>query len=227
MTKTAKYRKHYLDISTTFPSAVALKIFLGDNPKLSLKRNNLKGKKICEIGFGDGRDLNLFKFLSMNVYGVEPDSEVVKHTINKFEDLSFKPVLKVGSNVNTGFKKSFFDIVYASASIYYLPSEDYNINDALEESCRILKKGGTFFATFAREGSHVTKKAKKIDKNTLILEDIYYKLRKGQRYHIYNNKKEIKNDLTRNGFKSFFIGEYDIDWFGTRERLYIVGAKKI
>ena len=95
------------------------------------------------------------------------------------------------------------------------------------ESCKILKKGGLFFATFARAGSHVTKNAKKINKNTLILEDSYYKLRKGQRYHIYNSKKEVSSDLTKNGFKPFFIGEYDIDWFGTREKLYLVGAKKI
>ena len=44
------------------------------------------GKAICEVGFGDGRNLNLFGHLGMKVSGVEPDLEVVNFTQSKFKE---------------------------------------------------------------------------------------------------------------------------------------------
>ena len=78
------YRNHYLNIGKTYPSSFALKCFLGNNPELNLSRLDFSGKKICDIGFGDGRDLNLFLDLKMDVFGVEPDSTIVNHTKKKF-----------------------------------------------------------------------------------------------------------------------------------------------
>jgi len=75
--------------------------------------------------------------------------------------------------------------------------------------------------------NHTTVGAERVDKNTIILEDGFYKLRKGQRYHVYNNKEEIIEDLTRSGFKTCYIGDYDVDWFGTRKKWFLVTAKKV
>lgn len=216
------YRDHYLSISKTYPSVIALKFFLGNNPELNVKRSELIDKKICEIGFGDGRDLQLFLDLQMDVHGVEPDSTVVEHTQLKTPNSK----LRSGTNVSTGFENATFDYVYASASIYYLPSEKFTIHDALKEASRILKPKGLLCATFARADSHVTRGAEVVDKNTLILDDPFYGFRKGQRYHVYNNRAEIETDLLANGFKVLFIGDYDVDWFGTRETLFIVHASK-
>ena len=226
MTETTSYKKHYLGINQTFPSAIALKYFLGRNPKLRMHSEDLIGKKVCEIGFGDGRDLSLLNHLKMVVSGVEPDAEVVRHTLEKYQKEGLDFDLRTGTNMDTGFKSNFFDIVYASASIYYLPSEKFTINDSLREANRITKDAGWLFATFARYDSHVAKNAQVIDENTLILEDPYYGFRKGQRYHVYNNKLEIESDLVSNGFAPTYIGDYDVDWFGTRETLFLVAAQK-
>ena len=37
------------------------------------------GKKILDVGFGDGRDLLLFNDLGFSSYGVEVNKEVVEH----------------------------------------------------------------------------------------------------------------------------------------------------
>lgn len=227
MTQFEQYRKHYLDIDTTYPSVFALKVFLGNNPHLKNNKFSLKDKKICDIGFGDGRDLHLFHNLGMIVYGVEPDKEIVEHTRNKMFHEGSNVSLTVGTNVETGYQNSFFDIVYASGSIYYLPSEAFTIKDSLREANRILKFDGDLFVTFARSDSHVTQNAKSIDANTLILEDPYYNFRRGQRYHVYNNSHEIKNDLESSGFSVNYIADYDVDWFGTRETLFLCHAKKV
>jgi SAM-dependent methyltransferase len=224
MTQVDNYRHHYLNIITTYPSAFALKCFMGNNPYLKLDRSNLKEKTIIDIGFGDGRDLSFFKALGMQVSGVEPDNTVVEHTLKKLDHLKLN--LRCGTNMETGFSHGFFDYVYACSSIYYLPSDKHTIRDALKEANKILKENGVLFSTFARSDSHVTKNATVIDKNTLILEDPFYGFRKGQRYHVFNNIDEIKTDLKLCGFDPLFVGNYDVDWFGTRETLFLCYAKK-
>lgn len=226
MTQANNYREHYLQINDTYPSVFALKTFIGNNPYLKQDKSSLIGQKICDVGFGDGRDLNLFSDLGMSVFGVEPDQKVVEHTQNKMLKKGTNVSVKVGTNIATGYPDIFFDYVYASGSIYYLPSEDFTIIDALTEAYRILNTNGKFLATFARSDSHATKKAEKIDKNTLILKDSYYNFREGQRYHVYNEKEEIKKDLELSGFKLIYLGDYDVDWFGTRETLFLCYAIK-
>lgn len=226
MTKHNGYRKHYLSIDKTFPSVLALKMFMGNNPELKFEKSYLENKNICEIGFGDGRDLNLFDYLGMNVTGIEPDGSVVEYTKQKLSKNEMKVNVQVGSNMNTNLENQSQDFVYASASIYYLPSSEFTIMDALSEAHRILKRGGYFLASFARSDSHVTRDAVKVDKNTLILEDPFYKFRKGQRYHVYNTQDELKSDLVETGFSNIYIGDYDVDWFGTRETLFLCVCNK-
>ena len=102
MTKEKSYTKKYLSTNETFPSVISLKFFLGKNPKLNFKKTYWANKKICEIGFGDGRDLNLFSFLNMKVYGVEPNQEVVNHTKLKFLSNGISLNLKKGTNIIGG-----------------------------------------------------------------------------------------------------------------------------
>ena len=74
--------------------------------------------------------------------------------------------------------------------------------------------------------NHTTADAIKLDSNRLILEDPFYKFRKGQYYHVYNSQEELKTDLEIAGFKAIAITNYDVDWFGTRETLFLFVATK-
>ena len=99
-----QYISHYLKTTNTFPCAFALKCFLGNNPYWQPKQSNFLAKKICDIGFGDGRDLNLFLYLGMKVYGIEPEKEVVNHANNLFKIKEGAPKLQVGTNTCSGFQ---------------------------------------------------------------------------------------------------------------------------
>lgn len=221
-----EYIDHYLRISKVYPSVLALKLFLGNNPDFSFKNHDLSGKKILDIGFGDGRDLALFCELGMNVFGIEVDPDVVKHTASKFKSYGLSVSLQQGVNKETGFRDSSFDILYASASIYYLLDETHRIQQTYEHCSNILKTGGYFVGSVSCSDNHTVVDAIKLDNNRLILEDPFYKFRKGQYYHVYNSQEELKTDLEAADFKPITITNYDVDWFGTRETLFLFVATK-
>ena len=226
MTVNQEYIDHYLSIGEVFPSVLALKLFLGHNPNFSFRDKDLKGKKILDIGFGDGRDLDLFCKLEMEVYGVEVDPKVVEHTSSKFKSRGLSVSLQTGTNNKTGFQSEVFDIIYASASIYYLLDKTHRIQQTYEHCSNILKTGGYFVGSVSCSDNHTAVDAIKLDNNRLILEDSFYKFRKGQYYHVYNSQEELKTDLEIAGFKAIAITNYDVDWFGTRETLFLFVATK-
>ena len=89
-----------------------------------------------------------------------------------------------------------------------------------------MKSGGYFLGTFTRFDSHIQKDSKKIDKNRIIVKDKFYKVREGQLYWLHNTKKEVEKDLLEAGFLNYKVYNYDVNWFGTRETMYLFYAKK-
>jgi SAM-dependent methyltransferase len=220
------YIDHFLGIDRVYPSIFALKFFLGRNPKHQLNEHDLTGQRIIDIGFGDGRDIQLFIDLGMVVYGVEPNIDVVKHTQRKFTKSGANITLRQGTNRNTGYEKESFDYVFSSSSIMYLENKDHFLNENLRHCYNLLKKNGYFLSTFSRSDTHVTKNAQTIDKNRIILKDEFYKQREGQIYHVHHTKKEVFDDLTNAGFSDVVIGEYCVDWFGTEENIFMSVSRK-
>lgn len=220
------YRQHYLNIDAVYPSVFALKMFLGKNPRFSMNGTDFKGKKILDIGFGDGRDLILFCNLGLHVYGVEVDADVVHHTRVKFEELGLDISVQVGRNDTTGFEDNSFDYVFSAAALMYLNDENTNLHDILSHTLSILKPNGYLIGTFARSDSHITSEATWLTENKIIVKDPFYKLRAGQHYYVHQSKNAAKQDLEAAGFRDIIIAEYDVDWFGTRESMFMFVATK-
>ena len=221
-----EYRNHYLKEKKIYPSVFALKLFLGNNPNLSLQANSFKGKKILDVGFGDGRDISLFSDLGFDAYGIEVDSKVVKHSQEKLKRMGIKCTLSVGSNDETGFSENSFDYVYSSAALMYLSNPQITLNQILKHIYYITNIDGNFYGTFTSINSHISNKATFVNSNVIILKDEFYKLREGQYYHVHNSKKEVEDDLERVGFKEIQVYDYNVDWFGTKEVMYIFTCKK-
>jgi len=219
-----KYLKHYRSISKVYPSIFALKIFLGKNPNLNLRKIKIKGKKILDVGFGDGRDIELFYDLGFKVFGIEPNKLVVEYTLRKFKKKKIN--LKVSTNCNISHKNQHFDFIYGMASLMYLKNKETYLKDILSECYRVLKKNGFFIGSFTKNDSHITRKCKFIDGNRIIINDPFYKIRKNQIYHVHHSKKEVKADLLNAGFKDIKIAYFNADWFGTKDSFYLFVCKK-
>ena len=218
------YYKHYKSIKKVYPSIFALKIFLGNNPNLNFRDTKFKGKKILDIGFGDGRDIELFYDLGFDVFGVEPNPKVVNYTLRKFKKKKIK--LEVGTNCNLNFKNDSFHYIYGMASLMYLKDKKTHLKDILSECYRVLKKKGFFLGSFTKADSHITHKGKFIDRNRIILNDSFYKIRKNQLYHVHRSNKEVEKDLSKAGFKNIKITYFNADWFGTKDSFYLFVCKK-
>jgi cyclopropane fatty-acyl-phospholipid synthase-like methyltransferase len=228
------YRNHYLGTERVYPSVFALKFFLGRNPTHdSGSLGKLEGADILDIGFGDGRDMLLYNELGMNVFGVEIDHEVVLHTQRKFRGMIPAGNIKIGTNLSTEFGTKKFDYVTAFSSLFYLESEDATMGKVLAHVATLLKNRsetsngnpGQLFCTLAREGTHALRDADRLNANTYILEDGFYSFRKGQRYFAFNDAEEVEKIFDESGLAVQSVNNFEVDWFGSLERLFVVKAR--
>ena len=54
-----------------YPVEFVVRTFLGTYPNLKMDRSKYAGSKILDLGYGDGRNMPLFKNLKFNIHGVE------------------------------------------------------------------------------------------------------------------------------------------------------------
>lgn len=99
-----------------------------------LFKDSLSGKKVLDIGCGDGSDLKTFHSKGALVYGLDPSQEFL--TKAKHNNPSGVFALGVGEQIP--FEDNFFDIVVSKWAIQTSP----NVNKVLSEAARVLKKNG-------------------------------------------------------------------------------------
>lgn len=102
--------------------------------------NNLKGKKVLEIGSGAGAHSALFSKHGAEITSLDLTYERVISTQKKLEivdDLKSSFVLQ-GDAENLPFEENFFDIVYSNGVLHHTPDTEKTIQEVL----RVLKPGG-------------------------------------------------------------------------------------
>lgn len=104
-----------------------------------LKFDFIPGKKILDIGCGDGSDANIFiKEYKLNTYGID----IYKHeNVKKVPQLKFK---KAGI-YNIPFNDSTFDYVFLHDVLHHIDETKQSYKkhvQALNEIKRVCKKGG-------------------------------------------------------------------------------------
>lgn len=142
--KVEKWEEYYKNLqSLMFPNEYVLRIFAGKYPNLELPKN-YKGKKVCDVSCGDGRNLVLLNKLKFDIYGTEITEDICRETQNKLIselDIDSVPIVK-GNNENLHFDDGYFDYLLSWNAIYYLNSPESDIRSHVHEYARILKKGG-------------------------------------------------------------------------------------
>lgn len=211
------YLRHYREFFFTNVNSILFRLFTS---KFSFLSNNLKGKKILDLGCGCTLNFSFFSYLKMKPFGVETSLQIIKNISKK---IGKKYDLRVGTNDNIPFKSNFFDYIIAIHSFYYL-AKDKKILDNIKEIKRVCKKDGYIIFTIPKlKLLHL--KFKKIDKYHYRVVNDKYNLRKNEIFFLFKNKSDIKKMFSK-FFSVCEIGESEYKIGPLSEYHYWIICKK-
>jgi len=99
-----------------------------------------KGRKILEMGCGNGSDLMQFDKNKAIAYGIDFSKKSIKLAKERIKLFDTKFGLIVGDVENLPFRNNIFDFVYCWGVLHHTP----NYQKSVREIYRVLKAGGKF-----------------------------------------------------------------------------------
>ena len=226
----SNYSNYYKSktIQKLYPTEFIVRSFLGNYPELKPeKREVFFGKKVCDLGCGDGRNIPFLSHLGFNVFGIE----IEKSIIDKCKDFlifnNIKAELYVGRNNKIPFKNRFFDYLVACHSCYYLNENDL-FSDNLNEIHRVLDESGKFVFSVPKANNFLIDESEILDGNYAIIKNDPLKIRNGTKIKFFESKEEIIRNL-KEKFDYIRIGSCENNWWGYNEFCWTVicQAKRI
>ena len=196
--KSVKYGKY-----PKYPQELMLKTIFGRYTGLNIPINNKS--KIADVGCGFGNNLIPFIDLGCIVHGVEIDNVIcnITHKILKKKFPKKNINIQVGHNRSIPSKNNFFDLVMTNTLHYENNLHDINI--ALEEYSRVIKKNKFLYVTTTGNKSDFFKKTKKISNNIYLINDKKDKIRFGKKFFFFQDEKFFKKILSKH-FTKVFLG---------------------
>lgn len=103
------------------------------------------GRKILDIGFGDGYLLKVLFRKGYKINGLDLSIKNVELTRDIFQKKNINVELKAGNVNQMPYNDDCFDVIVASELLEHLTDDD--LRRGLQEICRCLKSGGLFIGT--------------------------------------------------------------------------------
>lgn len=207
-----------------YPVEFVIRAFLGTYPELTSSRASYHGKRILDLGYGDGRNMILLKELGFKIHGVETSEVINRHVRKRLFRLGIKADLKVGSNQHIPYEDRYFDYVLACHSCYYVDKGD-TFNRNLAEIARVMKSDGVWVASLPMPDTYILKGAKKLPGGHFEIKKDPYGLRNGTVFRAFASVKEIKSTL-RPFFSDIKLGFCDENYWGIRQKLWILVCRR-
>lgn len=210
--------------SAVYPVEFVVRAFLGTYPDLRMPRDQYKGRRVLDLGYGDGRNMPLLDDLGMSVHGVEIADDINLHVQERMKALGIRAELRLGTNAHIPFDSGYFQYALACHSCYYVETGD-QFSDNLVEVARVLEPGGHFIASLPMMGSYILKGAKPLPGGHYEIGNDPYGLRNGAVFRVFRSQEEI-----RTAFSPLFcdldIGFSDDMFWGIHQKVWILVCRK-
>ena len=224
MSITNSYEKRYQKKSVNlYPTEFVLRWFKGTYPTWKMSKM-VNGGKILDLGFGDGRNIQLFLDLGLDVYGAEISQNIVNNTLSTFDDALDRTKFKVGKNGELPFLNNFFDYVVACHSLYYL-SDDNTLSDNFNEVSRCMKNKAHLLFSIPTADSYLIQKSQIIDEHHVLVKEDPLNLRNGTKIGYSQSLPELER-LLLPYFDDIIITSAKNDWWGIKEYCWLVSCRK-
>lgn len=211
------YRKQNIKV---YPSEFVIRSFLGSYPAHKIDRSTLPGKKILDLGFGDGRNMPLLADLGMEVHGVEVTQSICDLITRRMADMGVTIEARVGRNQQLPYDDACFDYVLASSSCYYIdPGHTYS--DNLDEISRVLKPGGLFVHSLPMPSTFIMEGARDLGDGHMQITQDPYGVRVGAILKKFDSPEEIERYLAPK-YADIRIGSCRDDYWGSKVHLWLV-----
>lgn len=211
-----------------FPNEFVLRSFLGNYPNLKMPYD-YKGKKICDISCGDGRNIVLLNRLGFDIYATEITEEIC--TITKGKLLSHPEKISVnirqGVNWALPFEDGFFDYLLSWNACYYMESESSTISAHIEEFARILRPGGYAVVSVPSHKCYSLTDAVELG-NGLVkvnIKDTKWMLLNGSIYHRFDSYDEVERVFGTH-FHNFQKARLSDDCYGSALDYFVFVCQK-
>ncbi|TAF65993.1 MAG: class I SAM-dependent methyltransferase [Cytophagales bacterium] len=110
---------------------------------------NFKGKKVLDVGCGNGYVLSKFAKEGAEVYGVDITDKAIELTTKRFDLLDLKGNFQVANAEQLPFEDETFDCVTSMGVLHHVP----DTIKAVSEVHRVLKKDGRLIVMFYHKNS--------------------------------------------------------------------------
>jgi SAM-dependent methyltransferase len=189
-----------------------------------MDRTAYAGSRIADAGFGDGRNMPLLRNLGFEVYGFEIDEAICRSTQARMSALGIEATLRAGSNAAIPFPDSFFQYVLACHAFYYV-QEPGSFDDNLRELRRVIVPGGTFVLSLPMADGYLLRGAESLGGGHVRIKNDPYGLRIGTVLRVFATSAEVIETFEP-WFEDIQIGFTDDDYWGLRQRMWIVACKR-
>jgi len=207
-----------------YPTEFVIRAFLGNYPKLELDKTTYQGSKILDLGYGDGRNMQLLHNLGFDIFGVEIDERINKLTLARLNEIGISADLRYGSNSALPFDDVFFDYMLACHACYYV-KEGEQFGDNIKEIARVMRADGTVICSLPMADSYILEDAENLGNGHMRIRKDYFGLRNGTIFRAFADEADIISAFSPY-FKHFAVGFCDDNYWGIRQKVWIVACKR-
>lgn len=209
----------------TYPNEYVVRIFMGSYPRLNLDKSRYKGRRICDVGCGDGRNLVLLHDLGFEVHGVEITEEIAKTTELRLKAVeNIDTTIRVGTNDNIPYANCHFDYLLSWSACYYM-GEQQHFRRYVEEFARVLKPDGYLILHIPKPGHFIFRGSETVSPGYQAIRNDPAGIRDGAVLRMFEDEEEIRKEFG-DYFDRFILGSQDDDCFGEEFHAFLVVCQR-